>query len=181
MQVLLDDYSDGAALATELVNSGPDVQSRGDRLPDLAAVLRLLAGHGVQLPDLGDADLGGVHDLRRRLRGLVTADDPVPGVNELVAAVAEGPRLHAGADDRWHWAVRARPGAGPVERLALVTGVGLLAALATLGPDRFRDCAAPDCAGVFVDTSRAGRRRYCEPTVCGNRVNVAAYRARRRG
>jgi predicted RNA-binding Zn ribbon-like protein len=33
---------------------------------------------------------------------------------------------------------------------------------------------------MFVDTSRAGRRRYCVPEVCGNRVNVANHRARRR-
>jgi predicted RNA-binding Zn ribbon-like protein len=33
---------------------------------------------------------------------------------------------------------------------------------------------------MFVDTSRAGRRRYCVPEVCGNRINVAAHRARRR-
>ncbi|MGW6399398.1 CGNR zinc finger domain-containing protein [Streptomyces sp. NPDC055134] len=32
---------------------------------------------------------------------------------------------------------------------------------------------------MFVDTSKAGRRRYCTPEVCGNRRNVANYRARR--
>ncbi|MFE5025688.1 CGNR zinc finger domain-containing protein [Streptomyces sp. NPDC056656] len=32
---------------------------------------------------------------------------------------------------------------------------------------------------MFVDTSKAGRRRYCAPEVCGNRRNVANYRARR--
>ncbi|WP_244223342.1 CGNR zinc finger domain-containing protein [Amycolatopsis circi] len=40
-------------------------------------------------------------------------------------------------------------------------------------------CAAPDCDGVFVDTSRAGSR-YCMPDLCGNRVSVANHRARSR-
>lgn len=40
--------------------------------------------------------------------------------------------------------------------------------------------AAPHCHGAFVDTSRNGRRRYCEPTVCGNRINVASYCVLRR-
>ncbi|MFI0465948.1 CGNR zinc finger domain-containing protein [Saccharopolyspora sp. 5N102] len=58
-------------------------------------------------------------------------------------------------------------------------GTGLLGALRALGHDRFRDCASPGCNGVFVDTSRAGRRRYCMPELCGNRLNVANHRARR--
>lgn len=33
---------------------------------------------------------------------------------------------------------------------------------------------------MFVDTSRAGPRRYCTPDPCGNRLNVANHRARRR-
>jgi predicted RNA-binding Zn ribbon-like protein len=32
---------------------------------------------------------------------------------------------------------------------------------------------------VFVDVSRGGRRRYCMPDLCGNRINVANHRQRR--
>jgi predicted RNA-binding Zn ribbon-like protein len=32
---------------------------------------------------------------------------------------------------------------------------------------------------VFIDTTRPGRRRYCMPGLCGNRINVANHRARR--
>ncbi|MEK8171675.1 CGNR zinc finger domain-containing protein [Streptomyces sp. M19] len=65
------------------------------------------------------------------------------------------------------------------DELAVLTGTGLLGALRTLGHTRFRPCASPVCDGVFVDTSRAGRRRYCMPDLCGNRINVAKHRARR--
>ena len=43
---------------------------------------------------------------------------------------------------------------------------------------RLRVCAADDCNNVVVDLSKNRSRRYCEAG-CGNRANVAAYRARR--
>ena len=43
--------------------------------------------------------------------------------------------------------------------------------------DRLRVCAADDCDDVLVDLSKNRSRRFCEAG-CGNRANVAAYRAR---
>jgi predicted RNA-binding Zn ribbon-like protein len=43
---------------------------------------------------------------------------------------------------------------------------------------RIRECAAGDCALLFLDTSRAGRRRWCTMATCGARAKMAAYRAR---
>ncbi|MGW3471407.1 CGNR zinc finger domain-containing protein [Saccharopolyspora sp. NPDC000995] len=31
--------------------------------------------------------------------------------------------------------------------------------------------------GTFIDTTRPGRRRYCMPGLCGNRINFANHRA----
>jgi predicted RNA-binding Zn ribbon-like protein len=45
--------------------------------------------------------------------------------------------------------------------------------------DRLRICAADDCEDVLVDLSKNRSRRFCEAG-CGNRVAVAAYRARKR-
>lgn len=43
---------------------------------------------------------------------------------------------------------------------------------------RIRRC--PDCAMMFLDTSRAGRRRWCSSsTNCGNRAKVRSHRARK--
>jgi predicted RNA-binding Zn ribbon-like protein len=56
------------------------------------------------------------------------------------------------------------------------------AAIALLGgPDaaRIRECVDPPCTRLFVDTSRAGSRRWCEMGGCGNRAKVAEFRARR--
>jgi predicted RNA-binding Zn ribbon-like protein len=48
------------------------------------------------------------------------------------------------------------------------------------GPERHRvrECAAADCALLFVDRSRPGRRRWCADNACGNRYRAAAYRRR---
>ena len=48
-------------------------------------------------------------------------------------------------------------------------------------PDRLRICANDDCRWAFEDTSRAGRRRWCDMTSCGNVAKARRYRARHRG
>ncbi|MBU2664215.1 CGNR zinc finger domain-containing protein [Actinoplanes bogorensis] len=53
------------------------------------------------------------------------------------------------------------------------------AALALLHhPDRIGVCTDGQCADVYVDTSPAGRRRFCCVT-CQNRARAAAFRRRR--
>jgi predicted RNA-binding Zn ribbon-like protein len=47
-------------------------------------------------------------------------------------------------------------------------------------PERIRVCANPDCRWVFHDTSRSGRRKWCDMATCGNRAKVARHRERKR-
>lgn len=43
---------------------------------------------------------------------------------------------------------------------------------------RVRRCAAePPCPRVFLDTSRSGRRRWCDMKTCGNQAKAARHRA----
>ena len=37
-------------------------------------------------------------------------------------------------------------------------------------------CANPSCTWMFVDESRPGTRRWCNPGVCGSLLNVRRYR-----
>lgn len=48
------------------------------------------------------------------------------------------------------------------------------------GPEReqLHACGDQTCSGIFLDQS--GRRRWCSDQQCGNRMRVAAYRARSR-
>jgi predicted RNA-binding Zn ribbon-like protein len=50
------------------------------------------------------------------------------------------------------------------------------------GPERplMRECAAaPTCSLLYLDRSRAHRRRWCEMERCGSRAKMAEYRKRR--
>jgi predicted RNA-binding Zn ribbon-like protein len=46
---------------------------------------------------------------------------------------------------------------------------------------RIRNCNGSDCALMFLDRTKAGGRRWCSMTTCGNRAKVAAHRARAAG
>jgi predicted RNA-binding Zn ribbon-like protein len=43
---------------------------------------------------------------------------------------------------------------------------------------RVRRCADPRCPRVFFDSTRNGRRRWCDMATCGNRAKAARFRAR---
>lgn len=45
---------------------------------------------------------------------------------------------------------------------------------------RLRRCANSGCQVLFYDDSRPGRRRWCFPNRCGDRVRARAYRERHR-
>ena len=46
--------------------------------------------------------------------------------------------------------------------------------------ERLRVCANDACRWVYFDTSRTGRRRWCDMATCGNRAKAARHRERRR-
>ncbi|GAA4205558.1 hypothetical protein GCM10022252_66300 [Streptosporangium oxazolinicum] len=189
MRIPIADYAVGAAVAGDLANTSPTVRATtGDALPTPEALTRFLAGHGVRLDALADGrpptgdDVREVHLLRREARGVVeteTEDQAVAGAVVLSRRAGLSPVLDRDPGGRWQWYVPTAPGASPAEELAALIGVGLLGAVRTLGHGRFRACVAPGCRGVFVDTSRGGRRVYCTD-LCGNRLNVANHRARHR-
>jgi predicted RNA-binding Zn ribbon-like protein len=46
--------------------------------------------------------------------------------------------------------------------------------------DLVRHCEGEQCVLWFYDRTKAHRRRWCSPQLCGNRAKVAAFRARAR-
>lgn len=46
--------------------------------------------------------------------------------------------------------------------------------------ERVRSCPGEDCGWLFLDTSKAGRRRWCSMAICGNRLKTKRHRARAR-
>src|SRR5207248_467720 len=76
--------------------------------------------------------------------------------------------------------VNTAPGASVADHLAADCGMALAFFVVAGEQERLRRCEAPDCRRAFVDLSRNRSRRYCDSRTCGNRLHVAAYRARRK-
>ncbi len=47
--------------------------------------------------------------------------------------------------------------------------------------DRVKQCEGDGCSLLFCDLTKSHRRRWCSMAVCGNRMKVAAFRARKKG
>jgi predicted RNA-binding Zn ribbon-like protein len=138
--------------------------------------------------------------------GLV-AQAPIPGERVLVEARILREAIYRsvrtamagrsiGRDDRNEinrWA--ARPDLGPQlgsgrKRRVVAPAPVIEACLASVARDavellssgdieRVRECAAKDCALLFFDQSRPGRRQWCADTACGARTRTARYRRRK--
>ena len=50
----------------------------------------------------------------------------------------------------------------------------------TLPTDRLRICHGPNCSWLFIDSSKAGLRRWCDMRVCGNDAKSRRFHARLR-
>ena len=172
------------ALATivELINSSPTVTGE-ESLPDLAALHALVERRAVSEPGrLTADDLAQVHRLRNRLHDVFLAPDQASAVNLVNALVADArttPRLtdHDGWPLHIHYFT---PGARLAEHLAADGAMALAFVIAAGEWHRLAICGAPDCDRVLVDLSRNRSKRYCDARTCGNRLHVAAYRARQK-
>lgn len=160
-----------------------------DVLPDDASVLRWLIDRGLvhrENPRLAASHdpAARAHRLRAALRALFAATttnlppDPaaLTEINRALRAVTPI-ELTAGPDG---CSVGHRHVGDPVDdalgRLAQV----VLRAVTQGELGRWRLCANPRCLKAFHDSSRAGTRRWCDMTACGNRAKADRHRARAR-
>lgn len=175
-------------VVVDLVNTAPESEPRegeppADGLHDLAALYSFAARHRVSgVSELDEKDLRAVHDVRARFAEVFASDDARVAaalVNTLVAAAGTTPQLsnHDGYDWHVHY---FSPDASLADHLAADCGMALAFIIVAGETERLRRCEAPDCRHAFVDLSRNRSRRYCSSRTCGNRLHVAAYRARRR-
>jgi predicted RNA-binding Zn ribbon-like protein len=168
-----------------------------DRLPTLDSVLTWFVDRGVIHLDGADrlraqaaddpvfaaADLARVRAVRSALR-------------EVADAIVDHRPPKAGALDTVNRALHARQvielvpssdGCVAVDHrhvgdpiddaLARLTDP-LVTELVSGHPERIKVCDNHTCAWVFYDTSRTGRRRWCDMATCGNRAKAARHRAR---
>jgi predicted RNA-binding Zn ribbon-like protein len=175
------DLLEALTAAAELVNTGRSRDGEGMR--DVADVAAFGRRYGLG----GRARAGDVPVLRAyraRLDAIVTAceagDIPaaVSMINALLAETGAIPQIvaHDGRGPHIHVSRAAAPMA---DRIAAHLAMGLAELLVSGESGRLRSCASPTCRDVFLDESRNRSRRYCDSRTCGNRLHVAAYRARK--
>ena len=109
---------------------------------------------------------------------LVLDTDGVNRLNKLLARDAAYQRVEMTDDgsrklvSTRHWTTAGQllvPIAAAIADLSCEGNVGLV-----------RECEDPSCTLWFYDRTKGHRRRWCSPSVCGNRAKVAAFRERAR-
>ena len=163
--------------AAALVNTD---QADGDGLADLAMLDAFVDEWGwTGSRRHNRRELDEVRALRPRLRRLwqVEADDVVALVNEMLREAKALPQLVR--HDSWDYHLHATaPNAPLADRMAVEAAMAFVDVVRQQELDRLRVCDADDCNDVLVDLSKNRSRRYCS-TTCSNRINVAAFRARK--
>ena len=67
-----------------------------------------------------------------------------------------------------------------LDLIASLVAYRLVEQVLPLPTDRLRMCGGPNCAWLFIDTSKAGRRRWCDMAVCGNSAKARRFYERAR-
>ena len=165
------------AAAAALVNTE---QPDGDQLVDLSALEQFVEEWGwTGSRRRNRQELDHVRALRPSLRAWWHADEDgvVDAVNGMLREAGALPQLvaHGG----WGYHLHATSPEAPLaDRMAVEAAMAMVDVVRAGELDRLRVCDAPDCDDVLIDLSKNRSRRYCSST-CSNRVNVAAFRARR--
>ena len=165
------------AAAAALVNTQ---QRDQDLLADPAALDAFVQQWGWTGSRGGDvAELNAVRRLRPRLRSLWELDEDgvVEQVNRMLRETGALPQLVA--HDDWAYHLHATPPQAPLaDRMAVEAAMAVVDVVRQRELERLTTCDADGCESVLVDLTKNRSRRYCSSS-CANRVNVAAFRARR--
>ncbi|WP_143059852.1 CGNR zinc finger domain-containing protein [Streptomyces melanosporofaciens] len=168
-----------AAAMVDLLNSRPHGPGFPDTLqtPETAsAVLRPFGQPAAEVPS--PQRIAKVRGLRTTLMDIASAPDSAEAAPGWAQLAERASAVTLRQDFSEPGTVRLRQvGGDPV-----VGGITL--AVAELVSDgtwpRLRICANELCSHVFYDTTRSRTQRWHSYEVCGNKSNVAAYRARRK-
>lgn len=168
-----------ALLNTDTGDGGAET----DALVDVGALQGFVDEHDISgIEALCGSDVAAIRAVRSNLSAVFAAPDDraaAERLNAIVAAAGTTPQLTDHDGYEWHVHYFA-PGASVAEHLAADGGMALAFLVVAGERERLRRCEAPNCGRAFVDYSRNRSRRYCSSRTCGNRLHVAAYRARQR-
>ena len=133
-----------------------------------------------------DRWLARVREARGAMREVwdATVEHRMPGgdaLDTLNAILDRSPRIELRAGLTGVAVAHRHPEQDPTGEALARVAMPLVEAIADHATDRFRICSNDTCRWVFEDESRAGRRRWCDMSSCGNRAKVRRYRERRKG
>jgi predicted RNA-binding Zn ribbon-like protein len=148
-----------------------------DSLQELSALVKVA-------PRTGERVLNRVRRVRSAMRELVeaTVERRPPDLAQL-AEINRALRTHY-----IYELVPAQDGASldhrhegdPVDGALARLAESLAREVSQGDPERLRICANETCRWVFADTSRTGRRKWCDMATCGNQAKAARFRERHR-
>jgi predicted RNA-binding Zn ribbon-like protein len=167
---------------TELINSGRS--DDGDQLADVGAIQSFADRYLFAGLPAGPADVPMLHRYRARLDEIAVAceagdlEAAIDRLNALLAETGASPQI-ASHDGRGPHIHVSRLDVPLATRMAAHFAMGIAWLVVAGQAGRLRSCQSPTCNDVFVDLSRNRSRRYCDSRTCGNRLHVAAYRARK--
>ena len=165
-----------------------DSGSLVDGLPTFDVAARWLTERGIAHDDLataasaGAAALERVRAVRAALREVVHAiDEERPADPDALAevnrAIAGRERIELVQDPDGVSVGHSHVG-DPLDDALARLADPIVAEIQAGHLHRMRICDNETCRWLFYDESRAGRRRWCEMSSCGNRAKAARHRAR---
>lgn len=176
------DLLEALAACAELINTG---RSRdGEGLRDVATVQEFGRRYAFRGRETQQQDVARLRAYRARLDAVVSSceagdeEAAIDMLNGLLAQTGAVPQVVA-HDGRGPHVHVSRPTAPMADRIAAHLAMGLAELVVAGESGRVRSCQSPTCRDVFMDLSRNRSRRYCDSRTCGNRLHVAAYRARK--
>ena len=170
-----------------------------DHLPTLDAALRWFVERGVihlegadrvraqaeTQSSSADRDLDRVRAVRAALRevadAIVDHRVPRPGALDSVNRALHARQVIELIPAPDGVSVDHRHVGDPIDDALARLADPLVTELTSGSPERIRVCDNDRCRWVFFDTSRTGRRRWCDMSTCGNRAKAARHRARSKG
>jgi len=146
-------------------------------------LLRSLAKKAQKEPAKAKAALARAKLLREALFALVTAlvSDTKPSKDALSLLHQHwivGARAHELCVVDGRVVEELRNDAADFDLIASMVAYRMIQHVLRCPIDRLRICRGPNCAWLFIDSSKAGRRCWCDMAVCGNTAKSKRFQAR---
>ena len=124
-------------------------------------------------------------ELREELFALVSAvvsgnAPPKSALAKLREHWLAGSEAHELRFENGHVVADIRMDAADLDLIAAMVAYRMVEHVMPQPVERLRMCGGENCSWVFLDSSKAGRRRWCDMAVCGNVAKAQRFYARTR-